>query len=413
MPHKIILSLTYIIFLLMPWYQFNFFNTQPVDIIIVITFLVLALSRQLIGGAYIKISIIYFALVALSIYTLITFILNYLVFARTETIYLICLTIYIFIILITFISLINYLYMNNSKQEFYEKILQCLMLGTIVPIIFMLFNINNQSYRQLLSFHNPNQLAIYALLNMGILFYLTLFARANSLKIKKISSIVLQNIYILFFIMSASRAAFGILLMYILLYFVLLNIKQMRTRPLLFAVICMCLLVLPSWFIIIHLISHMQGVRESGAFNFDVLISNAYTRMLDGLNYNFEHVFNFIFGMGSETNPLRPEQLEFHNNFIGVFNQIGLLGFILYVLFNINIIRVLSRFGFLYFVPYLSYTEVSLFHYIFRERINWLFIAALIIITAAKKIDVKKESICQLKQDILNNSMAMEIKCVE
>lgn len=408
MPHKIILYLTYLIFLMLPWYHFNFFNTQPVDIVIIFTFLVLVISRQVIGGAFLKVSIIYFALVALSVYTLITFMLNYLVFTRTETIYLICLAVYIFIILITFISLINYLYMNNSKQEFYDKILQCLMIGTIVPIVFMLFDANNQSYRQLLSFYNPNQLAIYALLNMGILFYLTLFARTYSLKIKKAYSMILQNIYLLFFILSASRAAFGILLMYILLYFVLLNIKQMRTRPLLFAIICMCLLVMPSWLIIIHLISHMQGVRESGAFNFDVLISNAYTRMLDGINYNFEHVFNFIFGMGSETNPFRPEQLEFHNNFIGVFNQIGMLGFILYVLFNINVIRVLSRFGFLYFVPYLSYTEVSLFHYIFRERINWLFIAVLIIITAAKKIDIKKDMIHQLKQDILKNSMALD-----
>ena len=392
MIYKSTQFLTCLIFLLFPIYYLHSGNIQPIDIAIVSLFFLFALSRNIIGYNIIRLSSTFYVLMILCIYSILALTANYLFIGNNQTAPLILQNIYFPIITIASISLLCYFYKHSTKQEFYEKILWFLFLATVIPLLYMIIQNNIYLKRGCLSFNNPNQLAIYAMLNMAVLFYLNLFARTNNLKMNKWLSLILINIYMEFFIISASRAAFGIVLMYILAYFVIFQVKQIRENPVFSSMIIAALLALPCWVILGHLLMQIESVRNYSEFSLNSIQADSYERAFIGISYNFSHLYYFLFGYGDNSNPLRPENLEFHNNLVGVFNEVGVVGFMLYVLLNICIILSLLKQGVLYLIPYLCYLEVSFFHYIFRERVNWWFLSVIIFITIYQKIDAAKEN---------------------
>lgn len=318
------------------------------------------------------------------------FVLDYMFYGQMETLQLLLQVIYFIILVNVIMSALINMYLNNSKQDFYKKVHNCLMISTVIPIIFYFVKHQNDTARNILSFLNPNQLAIYALLGMSMLFYLTLFARECDLKVNKVASLCLLNVYLLYFILSASRAAFSIVLLYIVTYFILFKIKQFRRHPVVCMVLISLLISLPCWLLFNDMLSHFESIREANAFDINTLQNEVSVRMLQGASYDFSKISYFLFGVGQASNPLRPQHLEFHNNFMGIMNQVGIIGFILYVIFNISIIRTLLKYGALYILPYACYIEVSFFHYLFRERINWCFLAVLILMTIYRKLDTLK-----------------------
>jgi hypothetical protein len=265
--------------------------------------------------------------------------------------------------------------------------LSYLMVGAIVPIIFIFVKNNISLSRGVLSFNNPNQLGIYALLNMSLLFYMSLFANKSNLKINKWLSFTLLNIYLVFFIISASRAAFCVVPLYILSCSVIFRVKQIRENPVASSIIIALILAIPCWFLLNKLFIRVEAVREHGLFTVSQMQNESYLRIFTGIGYNLSNLFYFLFGVGEYTNPARPNGLEFHNNFIGIFNEIGVFGLLLYLYFNLSIMYSLLRKGILYLIPYLCYLEISSFHYIFRERINWLFLSVIIFITVSSKFE--------------------------
>ncbi len=399
-------SLTYIMFLLLPYYYLQSGSIQPVDFVIFFLFSLLVLSKNTISYSIRGVSVIYFWLMMLFIYSILIFILSYIVDHQSETLQLMAQTIYYMLLSFMYLSLLYYFYNSCSKQKFYEKMIKFLMISTIVPLIFLLIKQKIGLSRAELSFNNPNQLAIYAMLNMAIFFYMSLFAIANHLKVNRIVSLLLINLYVVFLSMSASRAAFGLLLMYVMSYFLIFPFKQVRENPIGSWIIIMLILAIPGWLLFNKFIIHMESLRENNLFILNNLQTDSYVRMFQGINYNLSNLYYFLFGVGQSSNPWRLDHLEFHNNFIGIFNQIGIFGFILYLILNIYIVIALLRQGFIYLIPYLCYLELALFHYVFRERVNWWFMAVLIFITIYKKIDAKKNYIVN---DISIEESAMDV----
>lgn len=387
MANRLIISLGYLMFLLLPWYYLKSGNIQPVDIVIITLLCMLLLSRQIYQFNLMKTSSITLTLTVMIIYFFFSLTVNYILLNNSETLILISENFYIILICMSYLSFMFYLYRKYEKQQFYEKILRLLLSGTIIPLAFILFAHHTTMARGCLSFNNPNQLGAYALLNIAVLVYITLFARSNELIVNKSVSLILINIYLLFFIISASRAAFGLLFLYIFSYFIIFRVKQIRDNPIVSLFFITLILVFPCWILLNKLLIRIVMVRNSGTFVLTDMQSDIYTRIFLGMNYNLSHLFIFLFGTGSSSNPLRPSGLEFHNNFMGIFNQSGTIGLILYILFHICILRSLLKQGILYLVPYICYLELSFFHFTLRERINWYLLAVIIFLSVYQKID--------------------------
>jgi hypothetical protein len=98
-----------------------------------------------------------------------------------------------------------------------------------------------------------------------------------------------------------------------------------------------------------------------------------------GIRFKIEYLLNtaklntkLLFGSGSRLNP---DELEFHNNFLEIFYQSGIIGLVLYALFSILVLYNLIKKNLLYAVPFIAFTLVSSFHFSQRSRFSWIFIA--------------------------------------
>lgn len=387
--------LTYCLFFWVPYYHFKSGNLQPVDIIILLLFFVLLSMRKMKIFTIIKLSKIYNLTALLSLYSIFVLMINYVINGQSESLTLILQTVYAMLMLAVYLSILYALYTDLSKQKFYNKMIYCLLISTLMPAIFIIAKSNVDPGRMSLSFNNPNQLAIFAMINMSIFFYMSLFARSNNLQIKRFISLFIINIDMVFLAISSSRAAFGLLFMYVLCYFLTFQMKQVRENPFFSCLLIAILFAIPAWLLFNHFLMHIELMRDNSVFSLSDLRSDSYIRMFQGLSYDFTNLFYFLFGVGQSSNPWRISNLEFHNNFIGIFNQIGIIGLLIYIVLNIYIIKNLVSQGILYLIPYLCYLEVSFFHFIFRERVNWLFFAVIIFISIYKKIDVLRINLCE------------------
>ncbi len=392
--------LTYCLFLWIPYYHFKSGNLQPVDIIILLLFFVLFSARKIKINTIIKLSKIYNMIVLLSLYSIFVLVLNYVIYGQEESLMLILETIYAMVMLVVYLSIFYSLYTDLPKQKFYNQMLYNLVISTLMPMFFIITKNHADSSRMSLSFNNPNQLAIFSVINMSIFFYMSLFARSNNLQIRRFISLFIINIDMVFLAISSSRAAFGLLFMYVLSYFLIFQMKQSRENPIFSSLLIAILLAIPAWLLFNHFLMHIELMRDSSIFSMSDLRSDSYIRMFQGLSYDFTNLFYFLFGVGQSSNPMRISNLEFHNNFIGIFNQIGIIGLLIYIVLNVYIVKKLLSQGILYLVPYLCYLEVSFFHFIFRERVSWMFFAVVIFISIYKRIDVLRMNFCEDKNKV-------------
>ncbi len=148
--------LTYIMFLLLPYYYLKSGKIQPVDFIIIIIFGLLVLSRNTISSALRRSSSIYCLLMILFIYSILIYLLNYLFNNQNVSLQLMIQTVYYMLLSFMYLSLLNYYYLNYSKQKFYEKILRLLLISTMIPLVILLIKHNVGYNRAALSFNNLN-----------------------------------------------------------------------------------------------------------------------------------------------------------------------------------------------------------------------------------------------------------------
>lgn len=316
--------------------------------------------------------------------------LSYIIFQSNQTLHLLAQECYFIIMIATFVNLIYYLYTSLTKQHFYTTILRCLFLSTLTPIFSGLEHVSN-STRETLSFNNPNQMFFFAVIGMASLFYLTLFSKKENLRVKIGLSLIISNVFLFMVFLSVSRLGVIFLIMYALFYFVLFDFKMKNKSKILFSFCAFFLAIIILWHTLNHFILNYILIRGAKDFSENTLESDTTLRALQGVEYSFSNMFFFIFGTGQTSNPLRALNLEFHNNFLGIFNQSGFFCLSIYVFLNILAMNSLWKKGWIYLVPFFSYFIVSMFHYTFRERINWLFWAIIIFITTYKIFDKNRQ----------------------
>lgn len=391
----LILYLVYGVFSLLPWYAFSSGGIQPVDFFLITIFLIFFLRKNSFTFLVLKISIVYSILYLLLIFSTLTLMLSYIFFEYAETLFLFIQELYYIVIVVACVNFTYFLYVSLGKQRFYEVMLYCLMIGTIMPIFYKLGGINNLDHdnsRAFLSFKNPNQLFIFGTILMTILFYLTLFARKNQLKLKRVLSFFESNVFLFLALLSFSRLSVVFLVMYAIYYFALFDFKVEIKLKVIFYVIIAFLAFFVLWFLFGEFFSHYVLIRRAEDISASSIQSDAMFRVFEGIEYSFSNAFFFMFGTGQASNPLRIEGLEFHDNFVGIFNQTGIICLLLYVLLNIFVVYDLWKKGWFYLVPFFSYFLISLFHYTFRERFNWLFWAIIIFILSYQKFDENRQN---------------------
>jgi len=379
------------IFLFLPWYHNYSGKIQPVDLPILFTLFLFIINKRFFNFHYLTISRNYCICFALIGYTIMRYGFAY--FHNNLVLHDLLANFYYLILLTLFIDILLYLYQTCSLQLFYETIISCLLIAPILPLgILIVFGPNYglaklqlvepTIVRPILTFNNANQLGFFALINLSIFFYLNLFVQNTDVKINKVFSLIIINVNLLLLILSVSRAATPAFLLYLLSYGFIFKFNLTKKNRLTWLIIISCLAFLGVIYIQHHLLllktNNTTAINQSFIYDF-------YDRAIKGINYNFNNIYLFLFGCASQTNPLRPDGLEFHNNFLGIFNEIGLIGLSIYSALILSLFFELWKKGFYYLFPFICYLLYSEMHYAFRTRINWLFFGMLIFIMAYKE----------------------------
>lgn len=379
MIKKLILILTGTTFFLLPWYLFDSGLPQPVDIpilLLVAVFCCIGLNYAL---QIVHSETIYKLFIILSIYTVIVLLLNFIIDNDMRTLYLLEQNLYYIVLVTTFLLMFAYFYIVCDHSFFYKLILYFLLIDSILPFLYLL-KLGSLSGRIYLTFNNPNQLGFYVLVNMSLFTYISLFARERQVNTKKIISLIIINVNLLFLFLSSSRAGYPVILLYVISYGLIFRLNFRGYGFLLFSFITSCISLYGIFILGYELYLRMVHSRLS-MFSQDYfsLSSEIYFRAMRGITHNFERIKDFLFGVGSYTTVGR-DNLEFHNNFFNIFNQIGIVGLIIYLYMTAIIIKELYKKGLIYIAPYACYLFYSSFHYSYRTRFNWLFLAMIIFI---------------------------------
>ncbi len=385
---KLLLSAIYGVFLLLPWYHNYSGEIQPVDIVIAITATLFFVDKQ------------FFALRAIAaskIYRILLFLLGYLVIrylfaysSDSSALYQVAANCYYAILTALFVHLFLYLYQSRTPQAFYEIILNCLLATIVIPFGILLFygpnygldilkQLDPNVCRPALTFYNANQLGFFALINLAVFYYLTLFADTGKIKINKILSLALININLIFLVISVSRAASPGFILYFLSYPLIFQLQVIKKYPKTFwlSLVVLSMTWLGSIYIYHHIVLPKATANQAVNSGF---LNDLYFRSFSGIFYTFSSVKLFLFGNGSLFNPSRTVHMEYHNNFTSLLNQTGIIGLLLYCYLIVEITRKLFKKGLLYVIPFMCYLIYSELHYAFRTRTNWLFFAVVIFI---------------------------------
>lgn len=360
---------------------------QPVDLALCAGLFCFFLNRQLVGLQIMPRSSVYGGASILLLYAVMRLGFGYLHTSDPVELYGIVQNTYNMILLMVFTSVLLHLVFTHSFNDFYHIMLKCLLITTVLPVCTFVMNYPNSfAYRATLTFNNPNQLGFFALVNLSLFFYVTLLAHENNhAKIKILSSFFILNVNVAFLFLSASRAAAPAILLYVFSCPLLLQFQLSKGMKWIFwSGVCAWIIGLISK----ELFYYMVIVRKSMLYTTQTgMMEDIYIRAIAGISYNLTHLFYFIFGYGAENNPWRINNLEFHNNFTFVFNQLGCIGLVLYCYVIFKIGFELLKKGFLYILPFLCYFFYSDFQYALRTRMNWLLFAVYIFIILYKKKD--------------------------
>lgn len=384
-PIQIISAL---IFLLMPWYFTDSGQLQPVDCFIIGLFGIFMLLGFPVLRHVFHSTVIYRSFVWFSLYIVCILLLDIILETNYVTLGLLWHNLYCMLMLTSFLLMVAYLY--EVKGNKFYSLLQLLLCFDLVLPLLKLLSKGTLGSRESLTFNNANQLGFYALANLSILYYVSLLAVEKNIKLSKIQSLIILNVNFIFLMVSTSRACYPAILIYILSYFTIFRLKVSGYGfyLLLFFNILLALILI---FVVGDMVyQHMQSTRmDVKVLTATTVYNEFYFRAFKGAESSFDNIWLFLFGNGKYTTNGRLS-LEFHNNFIAIFFQVGLVGLILYLIMNVFIFRELIRRGILYLVPYLCYLYYSMFHYSYRTRINWLLLAVIIFI-ALNNVQFKRK----------------------
>lgn len=387
--NKLIFFLTGVMFFLFPWYLQGSGLYQPVDVIILLFFGLFFLLQFPYLSMMIRSSSIYRIFLTFSAYIICSLFIHYLVLMDEVTAKLIVQNVYCTIILTVFIMLIAFLYCKSDPKKFYHSMLIFLLLEAALPLL-VFFKTHSFNDRIALTFNNANQLGFFSLVNLSICFYMMLFANRENIPIHKKLSFLIININLLFLFLSSSRACYPGIAIYVISYFLMFRVKTTGYKFWLFLTLSAASVLVFMGYLVFALSHYMQQSRRSMTTSSDGVLSDIYFRMFHGLSDNFVNIWYFLFGTGTYSNMSRGS-LEFHNNLLGIFNQTGFLGALFYIYMNVIILRELYKISLLHVLPYACYIYYSIFHYCYRTRINWLFLAIVIfILWTANRVGYKK-----------------------
>jgi len=386
---KFILLSTYVLFFLLPWYLNGLGNTQPADIALFSAMIFLILNRGFYGLNLVSRSKAYAALIFFLVYAIVRFCTSIINEPNDASIHLLIENIYYLIMLISLVSIIFYFYATRTHQEFYRIMINCLIITMLLPLINLIIgnsiHLNltdvlddNSIDRAMLTFKNANQLGFFALTNLSIFFYISLYSKKQNIAINKLISLFIINVNFIFLLLSQSRAAAPAVILYALSYAFIFRIRLQKGLLIILWCLIFCLVLTLSAKMILALMLASRGSMTS--WTSSGLISEVYDRAFQGASFNLNYFSYFLFGYGSETNPWRVDHLEFHNNFLSIFNQLGILGLILYSYLIFRHLIDLYKKNFIYIIPFLCYLFYSQLQYAFRTRNNWVFFAVLIFV---------------------------------
>lgn len=378
MIRSVILVLTTIFFFLLPWYYGESGLIQPVDFAVGALGIIFLFLRFPSVPYLSKKEAIYKTMLFFSLYSIALLLADYIIDPKLVTALLLALNFYYFILINVFCILLFHLYHNYSAKQFYYIFIWFLLVDTVIPLIYLV-KLGGFNSRISLSFNNPNQLGFYSIVNLGLFVYLTLFAKRENIAIAKKLSLVIININLIFLFLSVSRASYPAIALYIASYFLIFRTNFSGYMRWIFIFNSALVVGVGFLGIFYKIYQHMEVTREKSLTFNDSFFDDIYYRSLKGISHNFDNIRYFIFGTGNYTT-LDRSALEFHNNFIYIFNQSGLLGLLIYVFLNLVIIYELGKKGILYLMPYGIYLFYSIFQYSYRTRPNWLFLAFIIFI---------------------------------
>jgi hypothetical protein len=272
--------------------------------------------------------------------------------------------------------------------------LNCLILNLILPLIVLLVYGKSYGYegnqkslihsvRPVLCFNNPNQLGFFSFVNLSLMFYIILLVNDLDLKLNKLKSMFILYVNALFLFLSVSRAIQPALIIFFYSNLLLYNNKLMKQKPKIIFIFIMVLCFCAS-----ALIYYNHYILSLNSNNIKIMdqtfLEELYSRNFSGLSYNFFNGFILFFGSDQPYSPAHGN-LEFHNNFLSLFNTVGLLGLTMYLFLVKEIFIDLKQKGFLYLLPFFCYLGVSEMHFVFRPRDNWLFFAMIIFTLHVRK----------------------------
>lgn len=392
----------YSLFLLLPWYKQYSGQLQPVDGIVMLAAILLIFHQPLQSLRYLKYSSTYVLMAALGFYLILRYAIAFT--SNHNTLSPLLSNIY-YLSLLTFFSFtLLYLYTKRSATHFYYILLNALFFTTFIPLTILIVfgknyglaqlqQLDAMIYRPILSFNNANQLGFFALINLSIFTYLTLFANQMQIRLNKVLSLFIININLIFLFLSMSRATSPAIFLYFLAYPLMFKPESLKKRP--FLIGACILLATALWFALISFYHHylMPAAVVASTHNKGGFIQDFYLRAIQGVYFNLRDISYALFGYGSLQNPERPLNLEFHNNFFSLFNQGGILALSLYILLMVNTFTKLFKKGWVYITPLACYLFYSQMHYAYRTRLNWLFFAMIIFILLYEHINADKKQL--------------------
>jgi len=283
---------------------------------------------------------------------------------------------------IFFLMFIATLYKDGLLRKKFINIIGLMILLTLsiqfyLALIGFQYVRDEETSRATIFFNNPNQLGYFSLLMLTIFTVLPSIFRKNILII---IFIVFITSYLVLY--SGSRAALaGVFLLTILLFYVEgFKFKLKSFLLLLITIISLPVLVNSNFFNDKIELMTIRNERHAASDLTEFQI-RGYDRLLKYPEYIF-----FGAGEGRYDRFDSRNQLEMHSGFGTILFSYGILGFILFIFFIYEVIKLRPIFYFLILSPVFIY---NLTHQGFRTTLFWILLASIYLFSTNNKSQTK------------------------
>ena len=284
-----------------------------------------------------------------------------------------------------FYALLLFFYrlLNEPRPQHIVLTILCLIgASTIAPLVVaaQLFVSGSILFRQALTFNNPNQLGIFAGLCTSILVLsYFVFYPYYSRRMKVFLTVILLALLTLM-ILSGSRAALFGIFNYLALAIHYIKTTRHGKRNMLIFLVGLILILTPIVKQVttpenLKKIAILDRLTNQEAENFDSDVSSRSGHIITELSAPS------VLFLGTGKNRTSMENLEVHNDFLGLIYQTGIVSGILFVVACVGILLNLYRQKPYHVLTFLPYIAFGMFHYTFRPRIVWVFLAFFILLS--------------------------------